>query len=27
MNYCEFHSDKFEKYVAEVKAIIEEKKK
>src|SRR5574344_472619 len=27
MNYCEFHSDKFENYVAEVKAIIEEKKK
>lgn len=27
MNYSEFHSDKFEKYVAEVKAIIEEKKK
>ena len=27
MNYCEFHGDKFEKYVAEVKAIIEEKKK
>lgn len=27
MNYCEFYSDKFEKYVAEVKAIIEEKKK
>src|SRR5574344_161364 len=27
MNYCEFHSDIFEKYVAEVKAIIEEKKK
>ena len=27
MNYCEFHSDNFENYVAEVKAIIEEKKK
>ena len=27
MNYSEFHSEKFEKYVAEVNAIIDEKKK